>query len=131
MEMHRNFLNHGFLGGGHALGKKHADRSGFEGSWTTTPNRITNNYFVSLLEETWEEYVVESSGKKQFKAVGKELYMLKTDMMLLYDPEFTSIVEEFASDANSFLETFAQAWTHIMNIDRYAIYFLRLYDFEL
>ena len=77
-----------------------------------------------LTSEVWEEFTVIRTGKKQFKAKGKDLFMLKTDILLLDDDEFDnpeslkSIVADFAFDNYLFLETFASAWRKIMNADR-------------
>lgn len=41
------------LSGAHALGRCHADRSGFEGPWTFSPITVTNDYFKLLFSEKW------------------------------------------------------------------------------
>lgn len=41
------------LSGGHALGRCHHDRSGFDGPWTFSPTTVTNDFYKLLLEETW------------------------------------------------------------------------------
>ena len=41
------------LSGAHALGRCHADRSGFEGPWTFSPTVVSNDYFRLLLDEKW------------------------------------------------------------------------------
>ena len=33
------------LAGAHALGRCHADRSGFDGPWTRSPTTFSNDYF--------------------------------------------------------------------------------------
>jgi cytochrome c peroxidase len=40
--------------GAHALGRCHADRSGFEGPWTFSPTVLTNDFFTLLLNEKWQ-----------------------------------------------------------------------------
>jgi catalase (peroxidase I) len=107
------------IGGGHSLGKMHVDRSGFKGHWTEDPTRLSNSYFQNLLNEQWEEIVVPESGKKQFKASGKELYMLKSDMLLRADGELAAIVQDYATDEGRFLNDFALAWTKLVNADRF------------
>jgi len=106
-------------GGGHALGRMHKERSGFDGAWTEDPTKLTNGYFRELLLETWEELIVPETGKKQYKAKGKKLHMLKSDLALRFDPEFAVIVQEYASDNALFLQDFAAAWTKLMNADRF------------
>lgn len=41
------------IGGGHAMGRCHKDRSGFEGPWTNRPISFTNLYFKELLDRDW------------------------------------------------------------------------------
>ncbi|KAL8294066.1 hypothetical protein RB600_000164 [Gaeumannomyces tritici] len=42
------------LSGGHALGRCHTDRSGFDGPWTFSPTVLTNDFYKLLLEEKWD-----------------------------------------------------------------------------
>ena len=41
------------LSGGHALGRCHRDRSGYDGPWTFSPTTVTNDFFKLLFDETW------------------------------------------------------------------------------
>jgi cytochrome c peroxidase len=41
------------IGGGHAIGKCHKERSGFEGPWTFAPLTFSNLYFKELLNKEW------------------------------------------------------------------------------
>mmetsp|Transcript_66568 Transcript_66568/g.192200 ORF Transcript_66568/g.192200 Transcript_66568/m.192200 type:complete len:711 (-) Transcript_66568:158-2290(-) len=107
------------IGGGHSLGKMHASRSGFEGSWTANPTKLDNSYFKNLVLEQWEEHEVAGTGKKQYKAKGKELYMLTSDVLMRADPEYSVVVQDYASDNDRFLDDFAAAWTRLMNADRF------------
>lgn len=43
------------IGGGHAIGRCHKDRSGFDGPWTNMPTGMTNLFFKELLDNTWKE----------------------------------------------------------------------------
>lgn len=106
------------LGGGHSLGQKHASRSGWSGAWTENPSRLANDYFQVLLTEEWEK-MQESGGLTQYKARGKPLYMLDSDIALKADDELSVIVQEYATDNELFLEDFAKAWTKLMNADRF------------
>jgi catalase (peroxidase I) len=75
--------------------------------------------FADLLSETWELYIDVSSGNVQYKAKGKELYILQTDYNLLLDAEMLTIVQEFASDRDAFLSVFEGAWPKLLNADRF------------
>lgn len=107
------------IGGGHSLGQMHPSRSGYEGAWTANPTKLDNSYFQGLALEQWEEHKVASSGKTQYKAKGKDLYMLKLDMLMRMDPEMSTVVQDYAVDNSRFLDDFASVWTRLMNADRF------------
>jgi len=91
---------------------------GFTGSWTTT-TEMSNAYFKVLTENKWDENVDQKTGVKQYKAAGKELYMMKTDLLLLEDSKWKAIVENYAMYNDLFLMDFKSAWTKLMNLDRF------------
>merc|ERR1719510_1124833 len=97
----------------------HAERSGFKGKWTSQPSMLSNQYYTTLLTETWEEYKNPNTGKIQYKAKGKDIYVLKTDLLLRYDAELLAVTQDFASDNDNFLQTLKRAWTKMMNADRF------------
>merc|ERR1712185_831070 len=55
----------------------------------------------------------------EWVAVEGEIYMTEADMVLIWDPVYRAIVEEFASNNDAFLQEFAPAWTKMMNADRF------------
>ncbi|KAG2424571.1 hypothetical protein HXX76_014451 [Chlamydomonas incerta] len=94
-------------------------RLGYSGSWTHTPSRVSNQYFKVLLGETWLR-TNSSEGLEEFAAAGgKGLFMTPTDLAIKWDPEMLAIAQEFAADNKAFLQTFAGAWTRLMNADRF------------
>jgi catalase (peroxidase I) len=94
-------------------------RSGFYGTWTTQGiGMLSNQYFITLLTETWAEYTTPG-GMLEYKAAGKELYMTPYDLNLKWDSTYLAIAEEFAADNTLFLKEFRAAWTHLMNKDRF------------
>lgn len=110
-------------GGGHSVGRCHADVSGFEGPWTFTPEQFGNSFFKLLLERTWVEEI-SPAGKLQYTQetidnTETALMMLHTDLELKLDPVFRAIVVEFAGDEELFREEFAAAWVKLMNADRF------------
>jgi len=107
------------FGGGHSIGAMHADRTGYTGSWTSA-KQVSNEYFQNVLTEQWEPFTVPGTGKEQFKAHGKELYMLGTDLLFRYDAELQAAAQDFAEDNDYFLNTFAGAWVKMMNADRFS-----------
>ncbi len=74
---------------------------------------LSNSYFTALLTEEWMLW------NNQYKANGKELYLLQYDLFLKYDAELAAISQNFASDNDLFLETFVHAWTKLQNSDRF------------
>jgi len=94
-------------------------RMGYYGTWSYNPAQFDNTYFISLLNETWDPYTVPRTGYEQYKARGKELYILETDIGLRWDADTLAIVQDFASDNEYFLVEFVSAWTKVMNSDRF------------
>jgi cytochrome c peroxidase len=101
--------------GAHALGRCHADRSGFVGPWTRSPTSMGNSYFTVLLEETWRKK--KWSGPVQYEnASDGTLMMLPTDMALIWDKGYKKYVEEFARDADAFDKAFAAAFGKLLEL---------------
>ena len=101
--------------GGHCLGRGHMDRSGYDGPWIDDPTQFSNEYFVELLEDDWQEATLPT-GKQQFEAYpeGEKLMMLPTDMHLLKDPETKELCEIYAKDKNRFYKDFSDAFVKLM-----------------
>jgi len=106
-------------GGGHAIGKAHASKSGFEGPWTHEPTTLSNEFFKVLWNNDWVE-TLSPMNRTQFtdKATGT-LMMLHTDLEFKTDPEFKSFVEQYKEDNALFLADFAAAWEKLINADRF------------
>ena len=95
------------LSGGHALGRCHPDRSGYDGPWDFSPTVMTNEYFRLLLDEKWGWR--NWNGPKQFEdKQTKTLMMLPTDMALIKDKEFKKHVERYAKDSQVFFKEFSE-----------------------
>ena len=102
------------IGGGHAIGRCHKDRSGFEGPWTFAPTTFSNEFFRLLLEEKW--VAKKWDGNPQFEDSSGELMMLPTDMALIQCPDYKGYVDKFAKDEAAFFEVFSRAWTRLMEL---------------
>lgn len=100
---------------GIARGSALQNARGLKGSWTNNPSQFSNEYFVTLLNETWEKV----AGSGEYKAVGKELFMVESDLALTWAPEFMAVAQTFAVDNALFLENFAIAWNKLVNLDRF------------
>ncbi|KAI0020157.1 cytochrome c peroxidase [Xylariomycetidae sp. FL0641] len=92
------------LAGAHALGRCHADRSGFDGPWTFSPTVLTNDYYRLLLEEKWQ--IRKWDGPKQYQDSNKALMMLPADYALIQDKVFKPIVQKYAKDNDAFFNDF-------------------------
>lgn len=96
------------LAGAHALGRCHADASGYVGPWTPTPTVFNNLYFSLLLNLKWEPNVVNDHA--QYKDPCGKLMMLPSDIVLIEDPEFKKYVQAYANDQKLFFNDFAKAF---------------------
>jgi len=103
------------VGGGHAIGRCHTDRSGFDGPWTRAPTTVSNEFFARLFEEQWVEK--KWSGPKQFvdKATGK-IMMLPTDMTMKSDPEFRKYSKLYYENEETFMKDFASAFKKLTEL---------------
>lgn len=106
------------LGGGHSLGRMHPERSGFVGQWSDAPMSLDNQLLRTLLAERWEPF--GDGASLQYKAAGRELFALGTDLQLRWDAEFAAVAMELAADNEQFLAELAAAWSKLMNADRFA-----------
>ncbi|KAJ6919286.1 L-ascorbate peroxidase 3-like [Populus alba x Populus x berolinensis] len=80
------------LSGGHTLGRAHRDRSGFDGPWTKEPLKFDNSYFQELL-----------------KGDSEGLLKLRTDRVLVEDPEFRKYVVLYVEDEDAFFSDYAES----------------------
>lgn len=103
------------IGGGHAFGKCHAARSGFEGAWTSNPSEFSNEYFLFLTQLEYEQKDIPG----QFETmVGDKTYiMLHGDIVLLDDADFRHWVDEYANNEDLLFWDFKAAWEKLMNRD--------------
>jgi len=106
-------------GGGHAIGKAHSSKSGFEGPWTHEPTTLSNGFFKTLWDNEWVE-TQSPMNRTQFTDVATgSLMMLHTDLAFKSDPEFSKFVKEYKDDNDLFLSDFAAAWEKLVNADRF------------
>ena len=98
--------------GAHSLGKTHYKNSGFEGPWDASPNVLTNDFFVNLLNEHWK-LETNKAGNKQYNN-DKGWMMLPTDMALVQDDKFLRFVKEYANDQDAFFKDFSSAFVKLL-----------------
>jgi len=99
------------IGGGHALGRCHPDRSGFSGPWSRAPTTFSGEFFRELFENTWTHK--KWNGPPQYEDPTGDLMMLETDMVMVTDPEFRKYSEMYNKDYDLFAKDFAAAWTKL------------------
>lgn len=102
------------LSGAHALGRCHADASGYVGPWTGTPLLFNNSYFVLLKGLKWEPNL--ETGKFQYKDPSGNLIMLPSDIALVKDPKFKRYVDKYADKKGGqdlFFKDFASAFERL------------------
>ncbi|ORX57996.1 heme peroxidase [Hesseltinella vesiculosa] len=97
--------------GGHALGRCHLDRLGYDGPWTDARTVFDNSYYTTLLERTWVPKTV-SSGKHQFES--GTLMMLPAEIDMLKDAKFKKFYEVFAKDQDKFFKVFSKALVKLL-----------------
>ncbi|KAL7995618.1 putative catalase-peroxidase hem, hem peroxidase superfamily [Plasmopara halstedii] len=93
--------------------------SGFEGSWTATPTKWSNQFFTGLTSLKWEK-VKSTGGRVQWRPVpdtNPPVRMLTTDIALLHDESYLKISKEFAADQSALDDAFSRAWYKLMSRD--------------
>lgn len=94
------------LSGGHALGRCHSTRSGYEGPWTFSPTTLTNDFFKLLFDETWVWKKWEGPKQLEDKKT-RSLMMLPTDYVLVQDKSFKKYAKAYAQDQDLFFKDFS------------------------
>jgi catalase-peroxidase len=112
------------LGGLRVLGANHKDAP--HGVFTNRKGQLTNDFFVNLLDNDtfWE--VVDESGDEEFIGYdrgGKQekWRATRTDLIFGSNSQLRATAEVYAEKGNEekFVRDFVQAWTKVMNADRF------------
>jgi catalase-peroxidase len=117
------------FGNGHGA---HTISSGLEVTWTTTPTRWSNNFFINLFGYEWE-LSKSPAGAHQWKPKNnggagtvpdahdsKKSHaptMLTTDLSLRFDPDYEKISRRFLEHPDEFADAFARAWFKLTHRD--------------
>jgi catalase (peroxidase I) len=104
--------------------------SGFEGPWTTNPTRWDNEYFQNLVSFDWDvakgpgghfQWGVNNTESPTAPSADlastQPIMMLTSDISLLHDAEYRTIVEEYAADHKLFDGAFSHAWYKLTSRD--------------
>ncbi len=107
------------LGGMRALGISSDDR----GIFTDTPGKLTNDFFVKLLDM---EVKWEVAGSNSYQAINRKTKKKvrkasRTDLVFGSNSQLRALVEVYAqSDSHEkFVNDFIAAWNKVMNSDRF------------
>lgn len=108
------------LSGAHALGRCHAEASGYVGPWTPTPTSFNNLYFSLLTNLQWTPN--DAAAKFQYKDPSGKLMMLPSDIVLIQDPKFKKYVEVYGKDQKKFFVDFAVAFQKLEELGTKNLY---------
>ena len=112
------------VGGLRVLGANHGGSK--HGVLTDRPGRLTNDYFVNLLDmgTAWKE--VDDRGDEVFvgtcRRTNEEKWTAtRTDLVFGSNSQLRALSEVYAADdaGEKFVNDFAAAWTKVMNADRF------------
>ncbi|KAI9360814.1 heme peroxidase [Zopfochytrium polystomum] len=115
----------GTCGSGPLKGKgNNTFTSGFEGPWTVTPTKWTNDYFKNLVDFDWVIFD-GPGGHKQWKPEAKAggptppsfIRMLTSDIALLRDEKYLNLAKEYAANITSLENDFKHAWYKLVSHD--------------
>jgi catalase-peroxidase len=106
--------------------------SGLEVTWTTTPTKWSNNFFLNLFGYEWE-LTKSPAGAQQWRPSGgagadtvpdahdptkrHQPMMLTTDLSLRFDPAYEKISRRFLEHPDEFADAFARAWFKLTHRD--------------
>jgi catalase-peroxidase len=112
------------LGGLRVLGANHKDAP--HGVFTTRKGKLTNDFFVNLLDNDtfWE--VVDQSGDEDFIGYDRggrqeKWRATRTDLIFGSNSQLRATAEVYAEKGSEekFVRDFIRAWTKVMNADRF------------
>ena len=112
------------LGGLRVLGANHGDKP--EGVFTERKGRLTNDFFVNLLDNETFWDLVDASSDEEFigytRGGRKEKWRAtRTDLIFGSNSQLRATAEVYAEKGNEekFVKDFVRAWTKVMNADRF------------
>eukprot|EP00759_Apiculatamorpha_spiralis_P032685 PhF_6_TR34138/c0_g1_i1/m.49854/K03782/katG; catalase-peroxidase len=86
-------------------------------SYTSTTNVLNNQYFSVLLNNEWNATRNPISRKSEYTS--GSLVMTPFDISIRLNPILRDIAEGYAQDQGFFIASFLDAWTKLMNADRF------------
>ena len=116
------------VGGMRALGavSKHAKHGNAIGVLTDRPGKLTNDFFVNLLDMGTKWVVVDDSGDEEFlgkdrKSGEEKWHATRTDLVFGSNSQLRAVAEVYAENGHEekFGRDFVAAWTKVMDADRF------------
>jgi catalase-peroxidase len=112
------------VGGLRVLGANHGERG--HGHFTKRPGKLTNDFFVNLLDMTNVWKAVEGSNGEEYVATdrkggGETWRATRADLVFGSNAELRAVAEVYAQSdcSGKFVKDFVAAWTKVMNADRF------------
>ncbi|QOV40419.1 catalase/peroxidase HPI [Streptomyces ferrugineus] len=110
------------VGGLRVLGANHNGSK--HGAFTETPGRLTNDFFVNLLDlgTTWKSTSEDQTTFEGRDASGQVKWTgTRADLVFGSNSELRALAEVYASDdaKEKFVKDFVEAWVKVMNLDRF------------
>lgn len=102
------------IGGGHAIGRCHRERSGYDGPWTDFPKNFTNLFFNEVLYTNWT--VRNWTGLLQYEDPSHINMMMPTDLELRDDLVFRGFSEIYEKNQTIFFKDFAKAYKKLTEL---------------
>ncbi|KAI7866179.1 heme peroxidase [Spinellus fusiger] len=104
------------VGGGHTVGRCHAERSGFEGPWNESPTLFNNEYFKALVEREWVKKNLANGGWQWVAKENPDVMMLPAEFSMFIDKEFKKYFLIYAKDEEKFFEDFKDAFKKLIEL---------------
>ncbi len=112
------------IGGLRVLGANHGGSK--SGVFTDRVGLLTNDFFVNLLDIDTAWKVIDASGEEEFvgidRTTGDEKWQAtRSDLIFGSNSQLRAIAEVYAERGNEakFVQDFVNAWTKVMNADRF------------
>lgn len=113
------------IAGGHAFGVCHGAKapgvmtSGFEGPWTTTPNKWTNQYMTGMFDEEWEQTNTPVSKAVQWRTKNRNSALagtmrLTADLAMVNDAIYKDLMKRWVCDQQKLDVAFAASWKKLV-----------------
>jgi len=110
------------IAGGHAFGRCHGAgvvTSGFNGPWTTTPSRWTNQFVTGMFDEEWEQVNTPNGKAVQWQTKNRNSALagtmrLTADLALVNDAIYKDLLTHWVCDQQKLAVAFASSWKKLV-----------------